>query len=85
MADGRLFQTVGFTVDFSDPDEPRTTMVMRADPWALCSMVELQRLGEVNSLEVPDTHLRRELRALEQSRGLPDGQLLTDLRRTRRG
>lgn len=70
----------GFITDYSG-EEPTTKMVLRTDPWALAPITELQRLGVKHLMQdVPLSMLRREMRALEQSRGLPDGRLLADLR-----
>lgn len=74
----------GFVCDFSEP-ESRITMVMRADPWALASMDELRRLAQQHGhVDVLVSCLRRELKALEHSRGLPEGSMLAALRGSKR-
>jgi hypothetical protein len=74
----------GFVCDFAEP-ESRITMVLRADPWALASMDELRRLAQQHGLaDVPASCLRRELKALEHSRGQPEGSMLVALRGSKR-
>lgn len=72
----------GFDCDYA---ADRITMVLRADPWALVSMDELRRLAQQHGLDdVPASCLRRELKALEHSRGQPEGSMLAALRGTKR-
>lgn len=72
----------GFYVDYSTPDEPRVTIILRTDPWSQCSLLELRRLRKkYRADDIPDFFLRRELRGLEQRRGFYEGQFLDDLRR----
>lgn len=72
----------GFYIDYSVSDEPRATIILRTDPWSQCSVAELHRLRErLHAVDIPDLHIRCELRALEKQRGLPEGQFLDDLRR----